>query len=83
MFGNAVRPNCLHLRGMLYGRSSPGTHHSTVDDKPAAVYRHIRSTNTTPVQRPYHGHRTVPEEDLVSNQAFVLSNLATPGAFIY
>ena len=34
----------LHLRCMLYGRSSPGTQHSTVDDKPAAVYRHIRST---------------------------------------
>ena len=23
MFGNAVRPNCLHLRGTDYGRSSP------------------------------------------------------------
>jgi hypothetical protein len=27
----------LHLRGNAYGRSSPGTHHSAVDNKPAAV----------------------------------------------
>jgi hypothetical protein len=52
----------LHLRGNAYGCSSPCTHHSTVDDKPYAVYKRIRSTDATPVQRPCHGRRTIPEK---------------------
>ena len=49
----------LHLRGMLNGRSSPCTNESTVDDKPASVYRQYRSSDATPVWHPCHGRRTV------------------------
>ena len=49
----------LHLRGMLNGRSSPCTNESTVDHKPASVYRQYRSSDATPVWHPCHGRRTV------------------------
>jgi hypothetical protein len=63
--------------------SPQGTHHITIDEKPAMVYTY-QIYNFMPVQHPYHGHRAVPKNSILYlNLAYVLSILAFSGAFIY